>query len=72
MTCAPWASLKNTGVPPTFRKARTGLDTPAGIKASARAYSSAERANDNLDGFDAGNGGTDEFVTGFSFGEFLR
>ena len=35
-TCAPEALLKNTGVPPTFRKARTGLDTPAGISASAR------------------------------------
>ena len=27
---------KNTGVPPTLRKARTGLETPAGISASAR------------------------------------
>jgi hypothetical protein len=28
---------RKTGVPPTLRKARTGLDTPAGIGASARA-----------------------------------
>jgi len=66
---APCASLKNTGVPPTLRKARTGLETPAGISASAREKSSAERASGfwvELDGFAAGDGCTDEGVT-FAF-----
>src|SRR5690349_20662337 len=73
MTCAPDALLKNTGVPPTLRNARTGLDTPAGMSASAREKSAADRAWGKafgVDGSAAGDGPADEFVTLFVLCEF--